>query len=244
MNAVARTHQGFKRRHNEDRHLIVGLGPDGALLAVADGMGGEAAGDLAATMAIDHLASGKWSQEPDPAVLVGRFRAACDLIYARAQAAPSLIGMGTTLTAVWLAAERAAWAHVGDSRLYLWREGRLDRVTRDHTAVAAMVEQGTLSPAEAARHPARNMLLDCVGCGGCSPDSGVLTIRPGDLILLTTDGLHDHVPEGTVTDVLGRDDTLDQKLSALIKSALDAGGPDNVTVVGLETAVAPSAGGD
>ncbi len=241
MNAVARTHQGLKRRHNEDRHLIVELGPEAALLAVADGMGGEAAGDLAATMAVEHLASGSWKGEPDPAALVSRFRAACDLIYARARTDPKTTGMGTTLTAVWRLGGRAAWAHVGDSRLYLWREGQLDRVTRDHTAVEAMVEQGTLSPAEAAFHPARNMLLDCVGCGGCSPDSGHLMIRPGDLILLTTDGLHDHVPEGSVAEVLGRDDTLHHKLSALIQAALTAGGPDNITVVGLETPVDPGA---
>jgi serine/threonine protein phosphatase PrpC len=233
MNAFARTHQGLKRRHNEDRYLIVEPGPGAVLLAVADGMGGEAGGELAAAMAVDHLAAGSWKSGPDPAALAGRFRQACDLIRARALSDPGLTGMGTTLTAIWCAGSRAAWAHVGDSRLYLWRDGKLILVTRDHTAVAAMVEQGTLSPAEAARHPARNVLLDCVGSGGCAPDSGVLDVRDGDLILLTTDGLHDHVPPAKLPEILETDDPLEDKLTALVQAALDAGGPDNITAVGL-----------
>jgi protein phosphatase len=244
MIALARSHQGLKRRHNEDRHLIIDLGQDAALLAVADGMGGEAAGDLAATMAVDYLAERSWNGEPDPAILDSCFRTACSRIHAHALANPETAGMGTTLTAIWYRAGRGAWAHVGDSRLYLWRDRKLIRITQDHTAVEAMVQRGALTSDEAASHPARNMLLDCVGCGACSPDSGTFEIRPHDLILLTTDGLHDQVPAETMTQVLGRTDELDNRLSALVKAALEAGGPDNITVVGLELSADPPVNAD
>ncbi|MBU0515901.1 MAG: protein phosphatase 2C domain-containing protein [Proteobacteria bacterium] len=234
MNAAARTHQGLRRRHNEDRHLIREIGPGEVLLAVADGMGGEASGEVAAQMAVDHLAGRSAEENWDEAALVAEFRRACGDIHARAQADPAREGMGTTLTAAYVRGNRVVWAHVVDSRLYLWRDGRLDQITRDHTAAAVMVEQGTLSQAEAQAHPARNMLFDCVGCGSCSPDSGAFETRPGDLILLTSDGLHDAVPRDMVTDILRRPSGLGDRLSALIEAALDAGGRDNITAVGLE----------
>jgi len=234
VNTAARTHQGFKRRHNEDRHLIQEIGADEVLLAVADGMGGEAAGEVAAQMAVDHLAERTGAVTWDESALVAEFRRVCGDIQARAQAEPAREGMGTTLTAAYIHGDRVAWAHVGDSRLYLWRDGRLDQITRDHTAATVMVEQGTLSQAEAQAHPARNMLFDCVGCGSCSPDSGAFESRPGDLILLTSDGLHDAVPRAVVMDILGRTDELDDRLAALIQAALDAGGRDNITAVALE----------
>jgi len=234
VNTAARTHQGLKRRHNEDRHLIQEIGPAEVLLAVADGMGGEASGEVAAQMAVDHLAARSAAVPWDESALVAEFRRVCADIHARAQAEPAREGMGTTLTAAYVQGNRVAWAHVGDSRLYLWRDGRLDQITRDHTAATVMVEQGTLSQAEARAHPARNMLFDCVGCGSCSPDSGAFEARPGDLVLLTSDGLHDAVPREAVMDVLRRPDELGDRLSALIEAALDAGGRDNITAVALE----------
>lgn len=235
MKAWAITHPGFKRLDNQDRYLIREYAGGGMLLAVADGMGGEAAGDLAAQMAVEGLRGLDPGRPVTEAGLTQLFRAACRKILCKAEANPGLEGMGTTLTAAFVAERRAVWAHVGDSRLYLWRRGELSQISRDHTAAAFMAEEGMLDREQARSHPARHMLLDCVGCGDCEPDSGTLGLRPGDRLLLATDGLHDRVPARTIAAVLGDPQGgLEQRLEALVQEALRAGGRDNITVVGLQ----------
>jgi len=235
MQAWAITHQGFKRPDNQDRHLIRELAGHGLLLAVADGMGGQAGGGQAAQMAVEALQGLEPAQAASETGLRQLFTTACRQILCKAEANPALEGMGTTLTAVHARADRATWAHVGDSRLYLWREGSLRQISQDHNAAAFLVAEGLLEPEQAGRHPSRHMLLDCLGCGDCAPDTGSLDLRPQDLLLLTTDGLHDAVPGPEMSAVLaapGRG--LRPKLKALLQKALDAGGRDNITALGLQ----------
>ena len=234
MQLFAQTHQGLKRPSNQDRHLLLELPGGRALPAVADGMGGMAGGEVAAQMAVDLLAQSMDPPPQDHPALGELFARICRQVHQRAQADPELEGMGTTLTAVLAGPRRVDWAHVGDSRLYRWRRKRLEQVTRDHTAAAFMVEEGMIKAEDAAGHPARHMLFDCVGCGDCTPDTGWFQPGPGELLLLTSDGLHGKAAPGDMERVLASGESLPQRLQGLVELALAAGGGDNITVVGLE----------
>lgn len=233
MLTASRTHIGLQRPDNQDRHLVLDLQDGRLLAAVADGMGGQAGGGTAAQMAVDHLAAAMGRAKSDHLYLAEVFRRACLHIAERGKAEPELEGMGTTLTAALVGDGRVEWAHVGDSRLHLWRRGRLLVITRDHTAAAFMVEEGMLAAEEAERHPARHMLFDCLGCGECEPDSGIFAAEPGDVLLLTSDGLHGAVAQQEIERVLARESDLGRALAGLVELALKAGGKDNITIVGL-----------
>ena len=234
MHSVALTHRGLKRPSNQDRYLLLDLPEGRVLAAVADGMGGMAGGEVAAQMAVDRLVQSLPPVPRDHLALGALFARICNQVYQRARVQPELEGMGTTLTAALVGPRRVDWAHVGDSRLYRWQGGRLEQVTRDHTATAFMVEEGMLSREEARRHPARHLLFDCLGCGDCTPDSGWFRPGPGELLLLTTDGLHDKVPSVEMRRVLVSGQDLSDRLNQLLALALEAGGSDNITVVGLD----------
>lgn len=235
MQTWALTHRGLKRPDNQDRYLVRELPGDGLLLAVADGMGGQAGGGVAAQMAVEALQGLDPEQAASRAGLKRLFTDTCRQILCKAEANPELEGMGTTLTAVHVQGGRATWAHVGDSRLYLWRAGSIRQISQDHNAAAFMVAEGLLEPEQAGVHPSRHMLLDCLGCGDCEPDTGSLDLRPQDLLLLTTDGLHGAVPDPEIRAVLaGPPAGPRPKLEYLLQKALEAGGRDNITAVGMQ----------
>ncbi|MCF8042380.1 MAG: protein phosphatase 2C domain-containing protein [Desulfarculaceae bacterium] len=231
MRFFAQTHRGLKRPTNQDRYLAREL-PDGRVLAaVADGMGGMAGGEVAASMAVDLLGE-TMDPSPDSHVGLGEvFMSICRRVYAKAQAETELEGMGTTLTAVLASPERVDWAHVGDSRLYRWRGGSLIQLTSDDTAAAFMAEEGMIDSEEAAVHPARHVLFDCVGCGDCDPHTGNFRPEPGELLLLTSDGLHDKVSRAAIAEVLASGGDMDELVHALVELALATGGSDNITAV-------------
>jgi len=230
----ALTHQGLKRPSNQDRHLLLDL-PDGRVLAaVADGMGGVVGGEVAAQMAVDLLGRSMDQPPQDHRALGKLFTAICRRVHEKGLSRPELEGMGTTLTAVVASAGRVDWAHVGDSRLYRWHNGRLAQVTRDHTAAAFMAEEGMISTDEAGSHPARHVLFDCVGCGECDPDTGWFHPEPEEAPLLTSDGLHDKVTPLNINRVLASRKGLPECLVELLDLALKTGGSDNITVVGVE----------
>ncbi|MEW5772350.1 MAG: protein phosphatase 2C domain-containing protein [Thermodesulfobacteriota bacterium] len=229
LDVAGLSHVGLVRRRNEDRLLAQPL-PDGALLAVADGMGGEQCGHLAAETAVAALASGGPEGAGEVWLLAGLDRAQSAL-RAMVQANPGMEGMGATLTAVLIRGREAVWAHVGDSRLHLARGGELHAVTRDHTFLRELVEEGEIS-AEAARiHPLRQLLDQCLGCPDIRPDSGVLRLLPGDMLVLTSDGLHGEVAEEAMRGLLRAGIPLEERLRDLLRAALDAGGRDNATVL-------------
>ncbi len=233
-NLWARSHTGHKRETNQDRYLVREV-KDGriVLLAVADGMGGEAGGDIAAQVVTDFLDTimiGPGEFERD---LNQIFAEANEEIRKRAKESPELEGMGTTTTVVLVSQDTAYWSHVGDSRLYHFHTGSLNQITTDHTFIQELVADGTMSQEEADRHPLRNVLDQCVGCGKLEVDSGRFKIVAGDRLLLCSDGLIKHVSDDSIKTVLAQGNAR-QAVENLLDQALHAGGKDNVTIVVMD----------
>ena len=224
----ARSEAGLVRRGNEDSGFV-----SSTLLLVADGVGGNAGGEVAsATTAwtVSHQAIERVGLRP-AGVLA---RAAVDSqrrISRGVSGTPALTGMATTLTALLTDGRRCALAHVGDSRAYLLRAGRLTRLSTDHTWVQDKLDAGQITEAEAGVHPWRNVVMRTINADeGEGPDLLPLDLVPGDRLLLCSDGLSDLVDDTTIAAVLAE---LDDGPAAdgLVESALRAGGKDNVTVV-------------
>lgn len=230
--AGAATDVGRVRERNED--AFVARNP---LFAVADGMGGHQGGEVASRVALEVLAAGAGEAlgaEPSPeglAEVVGRANAA---VLAQAAGDQSLSGMGTTITAAVLTDGRMHLVHVGDSRAYLLRDGRLTRLTEDHTLVQRLVNEGKLTPQEAEIHPHRSVLTRALGVeADVEIDRMSEDVRTGDRILLCSDGLTSMVPEEEITRLLAGHDDPQAAAEALVTAANDAGGVDNITAVVL-----------
>jgi len=230
----AATHAGRVRGKNEDAYYATP-----PLLAVADGMGGHAAGEVASQLAVGTLAS--WPRWDNPEQdLWSSILQANRRIYQRAFSDEAYEGMGTTLTAAHLSQQSLFWAHVGDSRLYVMRNGTLIRQTCDHSVVGELQRSGNLTENEARSHPHRNVLTRALGIGeAVSVDRGVLQLKIGDRLLLCTDGLHGCVPEERIARVLAQTEQPQIAVTNLIHQANRLGGPDNITVI-----VADITGGD
>jgi serine/threonine protein phosphatase PrpC len=235
VEAFGLTHRGLVRATNEDCYLVR---TDLGLYAVADGMGGAAAGEVASTMAIDTVREEvEDSGAPRPAhaaplLLLGGVELANTLIRETAKGDPRKRGMGTTFTGMLLFGGRIAIAHVGDSRAYLLRGPRFEALTEDHSWVAAMVQAGALTPEEAATSRRRNEILRAVGVEErVQIDTRLASAEPGDVYLLCTDGLHGVLDDDDIADVLRAEHDLTRAAQCLIERVLDAGGPDNVTTV-------------
>ena len=226
---AARSHTGLLRDGNEDS---VYAGP--RILAVADGMGGHAAGEVASAVAIAALAH---LDEDVPGnnlldVLRDSAVAANDHLRDMMAGDPALDGMGTTLTAFLFAGTRLGMLHIGDSRAYLLRDGQLTQITHDHTLVQTLVDEGRISEEEAGSHPQRSLITRALqGHGDIEPDLSVREVRAGDRYLLCTDGLTGPVGRNeTLQEALEIDDP-QQSCDRLVQLALRGGGPDNVTVI-------------
>lgn len=232
LRSSARSDIGLVRSGNEDSGYA---GPD--LLVVADGMGGHAAGELASAAAIATMSEVEPSGSADAATLerlseavVTTSERIADVVAAH----PQFAGMGTTLTALaWLgdSPPRVAVLHVGDSRAYLWRDGELTQLTRDHTYVQTLIDSGELTAEEAAHHPRRNLLMRAIdGVHHAEPDLSVREARLGDRYLVCSDGLCGYVDDAQLSAHLALPDQI-AAVTALVDAALEAGAPDNVTVV-------------
>jgi protein phosphatase len=235
IEASSATDVGLVREANEDRALC-----GTTVFAVADGLGGHAAGEVAAQLAVQRLGEldGRRFGDPSEAAqaLAGAVRQAHRDVEEAAQADPGRAGMGTTLTAATVVEDRLVLAHVGDSRAYLFDPGDgLMQLTADHTAVSEAVRAGLLPPAAADRHPQRHMLTQAVGLEGeLEVDTPPpVALRPGHRVLLCSDGLTEAVPADAVAAHLAEAAGSQAACDALVRAALAAGGPDNVTVVVL-----------
>jgi serine/threonine protein phosphatase PrpC len=222
---------GKVRRNNEDAYLA-GEGKDETLLAIADGIGGFEAGEVASRIAIEALRELEPGAPFETAIQEANRRI---LTFGRGD--ERLSGMGTTIVAVRFGGtpERpvAEVAHVGDSRAYLLRGGNLRPLTEDHSLVAELVRSGELTRDQAAEHPQKNLITRALGAEEeVDVDTAILPVEAGDRILLCSDGLSDMVPEGRISEILA-DSLGDPEVTArrLLSAALDAGGTDNVTVV-------------
>ena len=216
---------GRVRSHNEDRALA-----KAPLLAVADGMGGAKAGEVAAQIAIDAVAN--TTRTPSIKALRDGLVAANDEIRQTSGADPSRMGMGTTVTAALFDGESATVMHVGDSRGYLIHDGQLRQLTDDHSIVAEMVRQGQLTADAARRHPSRNIITRALGAEpSVEIDELRVELAPGDIVLLCSDGLSSLVEDDDIQELVVGAQTLEQAAQDLVTAALEKGGTDNVTVV-------------
>jgi serine/threonine protein phosphatase PrpC len=224
---AVRSDRGLVRGNNEDS---VYAGP--RLLAIADGMGGHAAGEVASKIVIGTIEP--LDEDRPVADLIGTLRdsvAEANATLAHAvDEDPDLEGMGTTLTAIRFAGTRIALVHVGDSRAYLYRGGQLSQITHDDTYVQSLVDSGKLTPEEASHHPRKSVILRALNGSDVDPDISIREARKGDRYLLCSDGLTDVVTAATLLDTLSSG-TPQGCADRLIELALRGGGPDNVTCI-------------
>jgi serine/threonine protein phosphatase PrpC len=228
VRAVAATDQGLVRSNNEDA-VFVGS----RLFVVADGMGGLPAGELASDILVRALAV--VDDAPDSAEPLQDMLAALQTANERIEAAvkddDARDGMGTTVTALMLAGDAVAALNVGDSRCYLVRDGEMTQLTRDDTYVQALVDQGVLTPDDARRHPQRALVTQAVQGGPFRPAGRMVPVEAGDRFLLCSDGLTDYVTDEVIGDTLRIYPDRYTCAAELIARTLEAGAPDNVTVI-------------
>jgi protein phosphatase len=246
------TDTGRRRRHNEDAYVC-----EPPLFAVADGMGGAQAGELASSLAAAALRDDTSEREGGEERVDELIQEANRRVYRRQSQDAAASGMGTTMTVALVEDGRVAIGHVGDSRAYLIRDRRLEQLTEDHSLVAELVRSGKLSPEEAEGHPQRSVITRALGT---DPDVDVDTFsvetKPGDLFLLCSDGLTSMVDDETILGEIERNrPNLAAAAKALVRAANKGGGEDNITVVFFEigdtagepleeTAQYPALGGD
>jgi PPM family protein phosphatase len=228
--ATGVTHAGRKRRRNEDAYVV-----DPPLFAVADGMGGAQAGEVASQLAAAVLRdAGGDSGDPEQQV-VSLIQEANRQIYERARRDAQASGMGTTVTAAVVAQNRVAIGHVGDSRAYRIRGGDLEQLTEDHSLVADLMRSGRLTPEEAEAHPQRSVITRALGT---DPDVDVDTLtvdaESGDVFLLCSDGLTTMIGDDEILRAIAETESLDDAAKTLVKAANRRGGEDNITVVLFE----------
>jgi PPM family protein phosphatase len=255
VHAAGRTDVGQVRDLNEDSYHV-----GDSVFAVADGMGGHVAGEVASHTALQPISALDGRVFGDAAQARAALRdavvAANDAVVTKAANDPSYQGMGTTLTATLVEGRRAHVAHVGDSRAYLFRDGTFAQLTTDHTLVQRLIDEGRLTREEAANHPHRSVITRAIGVEShIDVDAMTLDLEPGDMLVLCSDGLTGPVDDDTIIDLLqgnaepgtAGDDQADgahrteRAARQLIAAANAAGGPDNITVVVLEFEELPTA---
>ena len=243
------SHRGLVRQENEDNWSAH---PELGLYIVSDGLGGELSGALASKIVVEALPEMLGARADVLADLSGgrALRAVKEAltelsaqVFAQTHGEPGLEGMGATVVLALVRPQKALIAHMGDSRAYLFRQGRLKPLTKDHSVVQLLVEAGEISGEEAVRHPARGQVTRSVGMEGEPlPEAKVVAVRPGDRLLLCTDGLTGMLNDEEIQRVLGREAQPQAVCEALVQTALSNGGRDNVTVVVVD--LPPHPGGN
>jgi serine/threonine protein phosphatase PrpC len=234
ITCAGRTDVGIIRSGNEDSYLMV---PERGIFIVADGMGGHAAGEVASEMAVRFVARelGSLKGLSDDQVadrMRGAIRAANGAIFQRTLTEHDKRGMGTTVTALVLYDTRFLVGQVGDSRAYLFRDGNLIQLTKDHSYVQEQVDAGYLTPEQARSHPYSNVITRCVGANSdVMPDIYLGTVQPKDLFLLASDGLTGMLEDTQLAELLGASQMPQELVDKLITEANRHGGLDNITAI-------------
>jgi PPM family protein phosphatase len=224
---AGRTDVGRQRTANEDSLVV-----RPPLFAVADGMGGAKAGEVASAVAVQAVEGARESGEPAEAQLAEIVRDANRRIYDLAVADESRRGMGTTLTLAKVHGDEVSLAHVGDSRAYRLRDGELSQLTRDHSLVAELERSGQITPEAAEHHPQRSIITRALGPEpDVEVDTYTLAGRDGDVFLICSDGLTSMISDDEVGSILRSASTLDEAADALVRAANQSGGKDNITVI-------------
>ena len=234
--SASATDVGLRRINNEDACLAL---PELGLFALSDGMGGAAAGEIASKYFIDTVSEVFINQsqvslsEESLCILVqDAFRLSNQRIISHATEHPNDQGMGCTGELLIFHADRYLIGHVGDSRIYLFREGKLRQITKDHSLVQLQVDQGIITSEEARMHPMKNIILRALGSNpALSLDIIKGTVQLNDMFLLCSDGLSDMVVDARIQYALASTETVEYKAQSLINAANSAGGKDNITVI-------------
>ena len=226
------TDTGRKRRRNEDAYVC-----EPPLFAIADGMGGAQAGEVASRLAAAALKESGAAAGGEHRIY-DLIQEANRRVYARSSTDPTTSGMGTTITVALVENGNVAFGHVGDSRAYLIRDGRMEQVTEDHSLVNELMKSGKLSREEAETHPQRSVITRALGTDpDVDADTFTIEAQAGDVFLLCSDGLTDMVGEREIQELVERNrENLDAALKSLVKAANRGGGEDNITVVAFEIA--------
>jgi PPM family protein phosphatase len=228
VDSAGLTQTGNVRRSNEDSYLM-----RSPLFVVADGMGGAQAGEIASRMCAQAFAEADLIGRPPADLLRETIRVANARILERSRADPDAAGMGTTVTAA-LASDNGSitFAHVGDSRAYLYRDGSLQRLSDDHSLVGELVRKGELSEVEAEHHPQRSVITRALGTDDAVEiDTFTVQAQAGDVVLLCSDGLNTMVDARTIAELLSSGDTAAATARKLVRAALQGGGEDNITAI-------------
>jgi protein phosphatase len=230
---AGRTDIGKRRSRNED---TFGMFPSLGLFVVADGMGGAAAGEVAASMFVgglsDRLSRGRHPRYSKPETLIAAVRAVNQEINTAARRNRHLAGMGTTFAALLLVSDGILIAHVGDSRVYRLRAGHLEQLTEDHTLANEYVRAGVLAPERVATFPQRHIITRAIGRRTeVEVDVSCDAPQPGDVYLICSDGLHGEVNDETIRVLLEEQTDLDEAVEHLVDQANARGGSDNITAV-------------
>jgi protein phosphatase len=222
-----RSDTGRQRTANEDS-----LYASAPLFAVADGMGGAQAGEVASKIAAEAFEPAARGDQAPEAYLRSIAETANERIHSLAKHDSSRSGMGTTLTSALVEGEEVSIAHVGDSRAYLYRDGDLRMLTSDHSLVEELRRQGRISDEQAEDHPQRSIITRALGPeASVDVDTFSFSARPDDVVLLCSDGLTTMLRDATIAEILAGSQTLDEAVRALVEAANEAGGRDNITVV-------------
>ena len=231
MKVFVRTDIGKVRPINEDSFCLPAEGE--RFCAVADGMGGHNAGEVASAMAVEIFHDALSAADAiDAQVMRAAVEKANALVFEKSEQAQQCAGMGTTFTALGVSGREAHIAHVGDSRAYLVRNGAVMRLTLDHTLVEEMVLKGLITPREAKYHPKRHYITRALGTAPTiEVDLIQVEVQRGDVFFLCTDGLSNHVEEAQLLEITQREASWDEKLEALINAALEGGSTDNITAM-------------
>lgn len=226
MRVTSRTDVGLVRRENQDA-VILGAG----LMGIADGMGGHKGGETASAGARDGLIRALEGKKPSREALEEAVKQVNRELWEKQEADENLAGMGTTLSVMWPAGEQMLIAHVGDSRIYLMREGKLRQVTKDHSMVADMVRRGLLTEEQASTHPMRNYITRAVGTEP-TIQADILTVdrQAGDRWLVCSDGLHGLLSREDLERLMA-EPGLEEAADEMLRLALDRGGRDNISLV-------------
>lgn len=228
VQVCALTDVGKVRAVNQDALVV---DEELCLYGVADGMGGHNGGETASAGARDGVIAALQGKEPSLDALRDAITAANAAIFQQQAADESLSGMGTTLSVIWMSEHFVYLGHVGDSRVYRFREGKLEQMTDDHSLVGELVRAGYLTPEQAENHPNKNVILRAVGTEeGIDIDLAVEERKPGDLWLICSDGLHGMVKDDKMEAILSVN-TAEAAANILMDAALAAGGRDNISVV-------------
>jgi PPM family protein phosphatase len=224
---------GKKRRRNEDSYVVAP-----PLFAVADGMGGAQAGEVASKLAAAALKETHPDSASDAERVTALIQEANRRVYERAHSDPATSGMGTTMTVAIVDGAQVTIGHVGDSRAYVVRGGRLEQLTEDHSLVNELLKSGKLSQEEAETHPQRSVITRAVGTDpDVDVDAFTVEAGEGDLFLLCSDGLTDMVTDAEILELVERHrDDLDRATNALVSAANRGGGEDNITVIAFSIA--------